>query len=108
MTAELLSSVAGIVLSLLFSYVPGLNAWFAGLDSVKKSLIMLGALLLVAGGIYGIACIGWGEAWGITMTCDQAGLQQLVTAFILAAVSNQAAYKLSPEAAAVREAKADR
>jgi len=50
MSAQLLSAVAGVLLSLLFSYIPGASDWFAALDGTRKRLVMLGALVLVAAG----------------------------------------------------------
>lgn len=96
MTAELLASVAGVVLSLAFSYVPGLRPWFDKLSSDYKRLVMLGALLVVAVGAFGLACIGQYAA----LTCDEAGAWTLVKAFLAAAVANQAAYALTPRGAA--------
>jgi hypothetical protein len=105
MTAEFLSLVAGGVLSLLFSYIPGANSWFAGLQTTSKRLIMLAFLALTAGVVFGLSCTSWGAAWGIEIACDQGGAQKLVTAFVLALVANQATYGISPEAPAVRAAK---
>lgn len=108
MTAEFLAGIAGVVLSLLFSYVPGLNAKFAGLESTYKRLIMLALLFVSAGAIYGLACAGWAADLGIAVTCDKAGLIQVLQAFGAAAIANQAAYALSPETKPVAEAKASR
>lgn len=105
MSAELLAGLAGGLLSLLMSYVPGLNVWFAALDSVKKSLIILGLLLVVAAAVFGLSCAGWAAGWGIEQTCDQAGAQKLINAFVAALVMSQATYKISPEAQAVKVAK---
>lgn len=96
MSAELLASTAAIVLSLLFSYVPGFKTWYEPLDADTKRLIMLGFLVLVAGGAFGLACAGLGAEIGIAVTCDQAGAWGLVRALIAAIVANQAAYALSP------------
>ena len=93
MSAETLSLAAGIVLSLIFSYIPGLNAKFTALDPDYKRLIMLGALLVTAFGVFGIACSGWFE---VGIECNQAGAVQLGTAFVLALIANQAAYAISP------------
>ena len=105
MTAEVLSAIAGIVLSLLFSYVPGLSTKFAGLSKEAKSLIMLGILAVVAGVVYGLSCTSWGAAWNISITCDQAGAQKLIGAFIAALVANQATYLISPPTPKVEAAK---
>lgn len=106
MTADGLALYAGVLLSLLFSYVPGLNTWFAGLEAIYKRLIMLALLLLTALAVYGIACIGWGEWLGVALTCDKTGLVELVRAFVLAMIANQATYQISPETKGVRAAKA--
>ena len=49
MTAEELASIAGIVLSLLFSYIPGLKDAYDGLDGDYKRLVMGLSLVVVAG-----------------------------------------------------------
>jgi len=102
MTATELSALAGIVLSLAFSYIPGLNTKFAELAAEYKRLIMLGVLFATAGAVYLIGCQGWFET-GIT--CDQAGFTELVKAFIAAVVANQATYLITPQSTAVREAR---
>jgi len=48
MSPETLSSLAAILLSQAFSYIPGLSDKFATLDGTHKRLIMLAALLLVS------------------------------------------------------------
>jgi len=101
MTSTELSAVAGVVLSLAFSYIPTLNTKFAALSTEYKRLIMLGLLVLVAAGAYGVSCAGW---WTV-VTCDQAGIKTLVTALLAAAVANQTTYSLTPQASAVREAR---
>jgi len=80
MTAEMISASAGILLSLVFSYVPGLSDWFNALDGAHKRLVMLAALVLPA--------------------CSQAGLLSLLEALIAALVANQATYMISPKKAA--------
>lgn len=89
MSAELLSSVAGILLSLIFSYVPGLSTKYEALETTQKRLVMLGALVIVTGAMFGFACLGW---FGVPLTCDQAGIEQLLGAFVLALTANQATY----------------
>jgi hypothetical protein len=100
MTSDLLSSVAGAVLSLLFSYLPGLSAWYGTLTGDKKRLIMLGALALVAGGMYALDCGGLlvkivPDVAGMCSTAD--GWVQVVRAFVLATIANQAAFLVSPK-----------
>jgi hypothetical protein len=92
MSAELISSAAGILLSLLFGYWPGLAARYAKQESQVKALIMLGALLAVSAGAFGLSCAGW---FDVPISCDKAGVEGLVLAFILAAIANQTTYKLA-------------
>ena len=101
MTPELLVAIAGIILSLAFSYVPGLDVKFAALEGVHKRLVMLGSILLAAAGAFGLSCAGLLDA----STCDQAGAWGLVQLFIFAAIANQSAYMLSPETERVLDAK---
>lgn len=97
MTAESLSLISAAVLSLLFSYVPGLNSWFGGLDGLYKRLIMLVLLVAVAGVSYGTACAGWGGDFGVALSCDKAGAVGLVKALVLAIMANQSTYAISPK-----------
>jgi putative flippase GtrA len=105
MSPELLSSIAGIVLSLVFSYVPGLNVRFATLRQEIKRLVMAGLLLLTSVIVFGLGCTSWGAAWGIAVTCDQAGVQTLIASFVAALIANQAAYSITPLPDTVRAAR---
>lgn len=105
MTADQLALIAGALLSILFSYIPGLNVKFAGLPSEYKRLIMLGLLVLVAGVVYGLACSGLGANIGLSIQCTKEGALQLVSALILAAIANQTTYSLSPQTSATTAAR---
>lgn len=98
MPAESLSLIAGTVLSLLFSYLPGVRAWFMPLDPQVKRLLMLGIIILSASTIFGLACFGWGAEFGITLVCSQKGLLNLVQQVVLAIIANQGIYAISPRA----------
>ena len=97
MTPELLSSIAGVILSLLASYLPGFSAWFNGLSPINKRLLMLGFIALTALGSYGIACADLAADFGIQVQCSQSGAIQLLNSFIAAMVANQAVFALSPK-----------
>ena len=94
MTSDQLAAIAGLVLSLVFSYVPGLNSMFDKLDATQKRLVMAGLLLIVAAGAFGLSC----AQVLVVVTCDKPGALGLVSAFIAALVANQAAFQISPKA----------
>jgi hypothetical protein len=91
MSAELLSSVAGIVLSLIFSYIPGIKEWFEPLANKYKQALIGGLLVVVAVAIFGLACAGITDA----VTCDKPGALDMVELLIVALVANQSAYLLT-------------
>lgn len=101
MNAQELSTLAGMLLSLGFAYIPGVSEWYAALDSTRKRLVMLGLLALVACGALGLSCAGWLELFrqsGSTPpTCDRAGLSGLLLALVSAVVANQGTYLLLPK-----------
>lgn len=91
-----LATVAGALLSLLFEYVPGLSGWYDTKDETVKRLIMLGAIVAVAAGAYGLSCFN--TPW-VYVECSQAGLFELLGAVLFAAVGNQTAHKLAKKPA---------
>lgn len=94
---ELFPYIAGIVLSLVFSYLPGLNKWYDALESNIKRLIMLGLIFVVAAAYFGLSCTSWAPDLGITVPCTTEGLKLVVLAFFQILVANQAVYKLTPK-----------
>ena len=99
MTTDQLSAAAGIVLSLAFSYAPGLRQWYAGLDPEYKALGMLAALAVTAILALAVSCAGLQQI----VTCDQPGAWALVRAFVSASVANQTTYTLTKRIAPVRK-----
>ena len=107
MDAEWISLVAGIVISLGFSYIPGLNTKYASQSEDKKKLIMIGVLFAVALIAFGLACAGWlADLTGVVITCDKPGIVLIIKAFVLAAIANQTTYKLTMLPKSVKAAKA--
>ena len=101
MSPEILAGAAAIVLSLLFSYVPGFGSWYQPLKADVKRLIMIGLLALVAIGAFGLACAGWGVVEGLA--CTSQGAFGLVKVFVAALIANQAVYAISPQNTQQRE-----
>lgn len=58
MTPELLAGAAGVLASLVASYVPGVREWFDGLEGTQKRGVMALVLLAVAVGATFAACTG--------------------------------------------------
>lgn len=102
MEANVVAGVAGILLSLIFGYVPGLREWYEALGAVRKAQVMAGLLLLAAIGLYLAACY---TPWA-AVECTKAGFWQLVEMFIAALIANQATYTLAvrPTRTAVEQA----
>lgn len=102
MTTDTLILIAGAFLSLLFSYFPGLNTWFAAKSPDIKRLIMVGVLFVVSGAIFGLSCAGYGSEIGVTVDCNKAGLIGLLKIFILAIIANQGAYAVTVKTSQVK------
>ena len=105
MSANELSVIAGILLSLAFSYIPGLNVKFAELDPLYKRLIMLGLLVAAAAGVFGLACSPLAAELGLKVACDKAGAIGLASQLVLAIIANQSAFLISPKPAEVQAAR---
>ena len=106
MSPEILVSAAAILLSLLFSYVPGFGSWYQPLAADKKRLIMLGFLAVLSLGAYGLSCVGWAVAAGLE--CTSKGAFELVKIFVAAIIANQAIYAVSPQDTKQRESWVDK
>ena len=96
MQAESLSLIAGTLISLFFSYIPGAKNWFENFDAQVKRLIMLSLIILSSAAVFGLSCLGWGTDLGITIACDQKGLMGLVQQVVLAIIANQGVFAISP------------
>lgn len=95
MTSDMIVSIAGILVALVFTYIPGAKAWLDGQTPEFKRLFMLGVMFLVAGGALLLACTGFASDFGLLLTCDRAGIVGLVKAFVIAFGANQATYQVT-------------
>lgn len=96
MSSELLVGIAGVVVSFLFEYIPGLHDWYNGLKDNYQRLVMFGVLVLVAGAIFGLNCAQWFGDIMPKVECTSAGLEKLVVLVLTAVVANQSAFALLP------------
>ena len=88
MSVELISAIAGILISLFFEFVPGFEGWYGKLSTQYKRLFMVGALFIVVGGAFGLSCAGLLAFFA----CTGAGAWVAVQAFIAALVANQSVH----------------
>ena len=80
MNAEQLAAVSGIVLSLIFAYIPGIKDIFDKLPKPEyKAAVMAVLTILVGAGLFGLGCAKW---FNVPLTCDQAGVEQLVNSIV--------------------------
>ena len=108
MTVEQIAAIVGIVLSLGFTLIPGLNAKFAGLAGDVKMSVMGILDILVGVAVFGLACAPGFTFLGLTVTCDAQGLAGLVNVIIAAIIANQGVNLVIPKPQAVKAAKAAR
>lgn len=101
-TPEVITVIAGVILSLGFSYIPKLNVKFAALDAEVKRSIMVGIMFVVTLGIFGGQYFG---LWDAGFAMDKSGYVHLGFSFALAVIANQGAYSASPRTTAVKVAK---
>jgi hypothetical protein len=96
---EWIVGIAGVLLSLAFSYIPYLRVKYASLSGEVKRLIMLGLLVLVSVVVFMLQCYG---ILASNLACDKQGAITLVRYLIIAIVSNQSAYMITPQTSDVK------
>ena len=92
MTGEQLGSLAGIVLGLVFEYLPGLAKWYQAQEDNVQRLVLLGTMAVIAAVIFGTGCIGLNE----TFACTKEGAYEAIKVFVSGIISSQAAYLVLP------------
>jgi len=85
--------IVGVVLSLVFSYVPKAHEWLSGFE--QKGLVMLGLVVVVGAGYFALGCSPFGADFGVTVACTRAGLFDLLKAIFVIASGNQLTFLLT-------------
>jgi len=93
MNSDELSGAAGIALSLICSYAPGIKDKFEALSPTEKRLVMAALLLIVACAVFLAGCRGW-----MAITCDETGVLGLCRSVVIALIANQGTFLISPKA----------
>lgn len=103
MTSERIVIIGASVLSLLFLYVPSFKRWFEYKTVDQKRVFMLFWLLVVAGGVYGAACVPEiAIRFGLTLACDAKTAWDLVFMVMNAVIANQTTYLIAPSPESIR------
>lgn len=89
MTAEQIAAIAGAILSLAFSYIPGIRQKYEAPSAEVKRLVMLGLLVLAVAGIFALACSRFGANLRVSVSCDEPGMIGLFWSLVLAVMANQ-------------------
>ncbi len=94
MTLETLVAIASVILSLLIAYIPAFKARFDQLDAAGKARVMALLLIVVVVAVFGLACAGWLQYFGLTIACTVASAIELIKLLIVALTSSQASFLL--------------
>jgi hypothetical protein len=87
------------VLSLAFSYVPGLKQWFDKQTGTTKRLVVLACLVVVTAGALALGCTAiLPTSWATPATaCSTTTITDAIAAFVAALVGSQTAYTFQPQ-----------
>lgn len=88
-TVELILGVAGVILQLVYAYVPVVRDWLENYS--YKGLVILGLDAVVAGALLALACSPWAVDLGIPLVCGNAAVFLILKALVLIA-TQQGAY----------------
>ena len=96
MNQEMLSTITGIVISVVFRYLPKLKDWYYSMDTAGKQLFMAGVLVIVSGVMFGLSCIpDFAELFPeYAIACSSEGLLGYLHILLPMLVSNQAFYSI--------------
>jgi drug/metabolite transporter superfamily protein YnfA len=106
LTPAMLALVVGSIISLLATYLPGFNTWWAALVAEKKQMIMALSMIIVGVVVYVLACtpsIGFPF-----VACPAGGVWSMLSIILSALVGNQATKLVSPDTAGVKAVKASK
>lgn len=96
LTPDLIAMVAGLLLALIFDFVPKAKAWFDTKSVEGKRLINAGILFAVVVFIFGFNCLGWASGFHIpAVACTQEGALLMVQLFVLALGVNYSTHAIS-------------
>jgi len=86
-----LAGFAGLLLSLVFEYVPGASDWYEKYTAVQKRGIMVLVLLVASVLIFGASCTG---LYNLNLDCGVGGIMELLRVFLACLVANASGHSL--------------
>ena len=95
-TMELILGVAGVILQLVYKFVPFIKNWLEGFEF--KGLVILGVDAVVAVALGLLACSAWAGQLGISLVCDASLPFLLLKAFVAIMLAQQGAYLVTRRA----------
>lgn len=93
-----LLTLAGAILSLVFTYQPEVYAWYEAQE--KRGLIMLCFIVGLAAVYFGLACTPFAGQLHIVLSCSSDGVFEVLKAVYLIATGNQITHLFTKPAAA--------
>ncbi|MBA4375822.1 MAG: hypothetical protein C0401_06585 [Anaerolinea sp.] len=106
LSAEAFVVLSAVILSVAWTFTPGLRIKFGELASNIKVIINLALMILLAGLMFLFTCTGWNPIPGVACTVE--GAKALGVLVFIAIVGNQVTYVASPQPLDVRAAKSER
>lgn len=91
--SNVLLFLLGVVLSLVFRYIPEAKAWFDSLP--HQGLAMLGMIVVLGAVYFGLSCTPFAVQLHIAITCELSSVFNLLEALALIAAGNQLTYLLA-------------
>jgi len=91
MTPQNIVVVGGVILSLLFEYVPGVYEWHQKLGKRQTAAVMAGLMALVVLAAWLLSCYGPYNF----LECNEAGAWNGFELYALALIANQVTYQLA-------------
>lgn len=92
----------GVVLSLVCSYVPGVNTWFAAKSKEFKQLFMALGILIIVCVVFSLTCYNLITS---NLTCSLNGAANALMVYVFTLAANQGVYSVSPQTSIVKAVK---
>ena len=82
--------ICGLILSLLFSYVPAAKVWYG--NQKNNGLLMVLFVAIVSAVYFGLSCTSFGAQLNIQVACTQLGAMEVFWGFVACLTGNQLTY----------------